>query len=87
MESLGPVLSNFSLELQPGEAVAMMGPSGVGKTTIVNLLLRFYAPSQGRILLDGHPLDSLSGTSLRQQIAVVNQDTFLFSTTVRENIL
>ena len=82
-----PVLSNFSLELQPGEAVAMMGPSGAGKTTIVNLLLRFYAPSQGRILLDGHPLDSLSGTSLRQQIAVVNQDTFLFSTTVRENIL
>jgi len=82
-----PVFSDFSLELQPGEAVALMGPSGVGKTTIVNLLLRFYVPSRGRILLDDHPLDTLDGTSLRKQIAVVNQDTFLFSTTVGENIL
>jgi len=82
-----PVLNDFSLEIQPGEAVALMGPSGAGKTTIVNLLLRFYAPTQGSILLDGHPLDSLDGHSLRKQIAVVNQDTFLFSTTVGENIL
>ena len=82
-----PVLRDFSLELQPGEAVALVGPSGVGKTTLVNLLLRFYAPNQGRILLDDHPLDSLNGTSLRRQIALVNQDPFLFSTTVGENIL
>ena len=81
------VLNDFSLELRPGEAVALMGPSGAGKSTIVNLLLRFYAPSQGRILLDGHPLEGLDAHSLRQQIAVVHQDTFLFSTSVGENIL
>lgn len=82
-----PVLRNFSLELQPGEVVALVGASGGGKTTLVNLLLRFYTPDQGRILLDGHPLESLDGASLRRQIALVNQEPFLFSTTVGENIL
>ena len=81
------VLNNFCLEIQPGEVVALAGPSGVGKTTLVNLLLRFYSPHNGQILLDDHPLESLDSRSLRGQISLVNQDPFLFSTTVGENIL
>lgn len=82
-----PVLNNFSLTIRPGEAVALAGPSGVGKTTLVNLLLRFYSPYCGKILLDGHPLETLDSRSLRGQISLVNQDPFLFSTTVGDNIL
>ena len=80
-------VDGISFDVKSGERVALIGPSGGGKTTLVNLLLRFYAPDQGRILLDGHPLESLDGASLRRQIALVNQEPFLFSTTVRENIL
>ena len=82
-----PVLSDFSLEVQPGEVVAMLGSSGAGKTTLINLLLRFYRPTAGTISLDGIPLDTLDVQSLRSQISLVSQDPFLFSTTVRENIL
>ena len=82
-----PVLSDFSLEVQPGEVVAMVGSSGAGKTTLINLLLRFYRPTAGTISLDGIPLDTLDVQSLRSQISLVSQDPFLFSTTVRENIL
>ncbi len=80
------ILKNFSLHINPGELVALVGPSGGGKTTIVNLLLRFYEPASGRILLDGVPLHSIPLASLREQIGVVSQETFLFSGTSRENI-
>jgi subfamily B ATP-binding cassette protein MsbA len=80
------VLKNFWLHVKPGELVALVGPSGGGKTTIVNLLLRFYEPTSGCILIDGLPLDCIPLASLRQQIGVVSQETFLFSGTSRENI-
>jgi subfamily B ATP-binding cassette protein MsbA len=82
-----PVLKDFSLEVQPGESVALVGPSGVGKTTLINLLLRFYSPDKGQIWMDGYPIDMVNIASLRQQIALVHQEPFLFSTTIRENIL
>ncbi len=80
------VLKNFSLHVKPGELVALIGPSGSGKTTIVNLLLRFYEPTSGRILIDRVPLDRIPVQSLREQIGVVSQETFLFSGTGRDNI-
>jgi len=82
-----PVLRNFSLDVHSGTSVALVGPSGVGKTTLINLLLKFYPPDEGRISIDGHLLDEVSTDSLRQQIALVHQEPYLFSTTVRENIL
>jgi subfamily B ATP-binding cassette protein MsbA len=82
-----PVLRDFSLEIQPGEVVALVGPSGVGKSTLVNLLLRHYTPLAGSISVDGHPIETLNASSLRKQISLVPQEPFLFSTTVRENIL
>ncbi len=82
-----PVLRDFSLEIQPGEVVALVGPSGVGKSTLVNLLLRHYTPLAGTIRVDGHPIETLNASSLRKQISLVPQEPFLFSTTVRENIL
>lgn len=82
-----PVLKDFTLEVKPGEVVAIVGPSGVGKTTLVNLLLRFYSPNQGKVFIDGQPVDALDVSSLRNQIALVQQEAYLFSTTARENIL
>ena len=82
-----PVLRDFSLEIRPGEVVALVGPSGVGKSTLVNLLLRHYTPTSGTITVDGHPLETLNASSLRKQISLVPQEPFLFSTSVRENIL
>jgi len=81
------VLRDVSLEMRPGEMVALVGPSGAGKTSIANLLCRFYDPFQGRITLDGHDLCRIKVDSLREHVAVVLQDTFLFNTTVRENLL
>lgn len=81
-----PILRSFSLRVEPGEIVALVGPSGGGKTTIVNLLLRFYKPTSGRIFIDGVPLDRIPVHRLRQQIGVVPQETFLFSGTGEENI-
>jgi HlyB family type I secretion system ABC transporter len=79
-------LENLSFEVQPGQMVALVGRSGSGKTTISKLLLGFYPPTDGKILIDGYDSTSISLGSLRQQSGVVDQDTFLFGGTIRENI-
>ncbi|MDV2998312.1 MAG: Leukotoxin export ATP-binding protein LtxB [Chroococcidiopsis sp. SAG 2025] len=79
-------LENISFEVQPGQIVALVGRSGSGKTTISKLLLGLYPPTVGKILIDGYDVTSLALRSLRQQIGVVDQDTFLFGGTIRENI-
>jgi ABC-type multidrug transport system fused ATPase/permease subunit len=81
-----PVLDEISFAVQPGETVALVGPSGAGKTSLVSLLPRFYDPTSGRILLGGDDLRDLSLQELRARIGFVFQDTFLFSGTVRENV-
>lgn len=81
-----PVLRDLSLTLLPGSVVALVGPSGTGKSTVAGLLLRFFDPTAGRVLLDGHDLRELTLDSVRSQISVVLQDTLLFATTIRENI-
>ncbi len=81
-----PVLNDVSFEAKPGETVALLGATGSGKTTIINLLPRFYDPSEGRITIDGHDLREVTLDSLRTQIGIVLQETTLFSGTVRENI-
>jgi subfamily B ATP-binding cassette protein MsbA len=80
------VLRNVTLEAQPGEVVALVGRSGAGKTSIINLIPRFYDPIEGRVTIDGHDVQQVTQQSLRSQIAIVLQDAFLFSGTVRENI-
>jgi ATP-binding cassette, subfamily B, bacterial len=81
-----PVLQEASLDIKPGEVVALIGESGVGKSSVGKLLLRFYDPQVGRITLDGHDLRSVSLASLRDQISVVLQESVLFATSIRENI-
>jgi ATP-binding cassette subfamily B multidrug efflux pump len=81
-----PVLKNVSFEAKPGETVALLGATGSGKTTIINLLPRFYDPSEGRILIDGLELRDITLDSLRSQIGIVLQETTLFSGTIRDNI-
>ncbi|HLO30636.1 MAG TPA: ABC transporter ATP-binding protein [Anaerolineales bacterium] len=81
-----PVLNKVSFEAKPGEAIALLGATGSGKTTIINLLPRFYDPSEGRITIDGYDLRDLTLDSLRSQIGIVLQETTLFSGTIRENI-
>ena len=85
-EEAPPVLRSVDLTLRRGEVIALVGPSGGGKTTLLNLLPRFADPSQGRILLDGHDLREATLPSLRAQMALVAQETFLFNDTVRANI-
>jgi ABC-type multidrug transport system fused ATPase/permease subunit len=82
-----PVLSGMSFTVDAGEHVALVGASGAGKSTCVKLLMRFYDPTAGRITLDGTDLRGLTIASLREQIALVSQEPFLFNGTVRENIL
>lgn len=82
-----PALQNLSLEIPPGQVLAIVGPSGAGKSTIANLLPRFYDPQQGRICIDGTDIRKVTVRSLREQIAMVPQDTILFSATIYENIL
>jgi ATP-binding cassette subfamily B protein len=81
-----PALSNFSLDVAPGETVAIVGPSGAGKSTVFQLLLRFYDPASGRIELDGVGARELSLHDLRQRIGIVPQDAVIFSTSALENI-
>jgi ABC-type multidrug transport system fused ATPase/permease subunit len=81
-----PVLEDVTFTVQAGEVVALVGPSGAGKSTLVSLLARFYDPSSGRLLLDGVDLCNITLAGLRAQIAMVFQDSFLFATTIRENI-
>jgi ABC-type multidrug transport system fused ATPase/permease subunit len=82
-----PVLRNVSLHAKPGQMVALAGPTGAGKSTLVNLLPAFYEATSGRILIDGQDISGTSLESLRAQISVVSQEAFLFNGTVRENIL
>ncbi|MCS7055623.1 MAG: ABC transporter ATP-binding protein/permease [Thermoflexales bacterium] len=79
-------LRGVSLRVQPGQTVAIVGPTGAGKTTIINLIMRFYDPTEGRILIDGHDLREVTLASLRAQVSLVLQDPFIFSGTIRDNI-
>jgi ATP-binding cassette subfamily B protein len=81
-----PVLKGINLEAQPGQTIALVGPTGAGKSSIINLLARFYDAQEGRVLVDGHDLKAVTQRSWRSQLGVVLQDTFLFSGTIRDNI-
>jgi ATP-binding cassette subfamily B protein len=80
------VLHDLSFQIEAGTSVAFVGPSGCGKSTVLNLLMRFYDPTSGRVTYDGHDISFVTQASLRSHIGVVFQDTILFNTTIRENI-
>lgn len=82
----GDTVQDISFRASPGESVALVGPTGAGKSTIINLITRFYEPDKGRILIDGHDSRKIKRQSLRSHMAFVLQDSFLFEGTVRENI-
>jgi ATP-binding cassette subfamily B protein len=81
-----PVLKAVSFAIQAGETVAVVGPTGAGKTSLINLIPRFYDPTAGQVLINGHDLRQLDTAEFRSKIALVMQDPFLFSGTIRENI-
>ncbi len=81
-----PLITDLSLVARPGETVAIVGPTGAGKTTLVNLVMRFYELDAGRITLDGHDIAAMPRSALRGQIGMVLQDTWLFEGTIRDNI-
>ena len=85
-ESEQPVLRNIQLEIEPGQTAAVVGPTGAGKSTLVNLIPRFYEVDRGAILVDGHDIREVTQASLRKQISMVLQEPFLFSWSVMENI-
>ena len=80
------VLNDISFHIKPGETIALVGPTGAGKTTIVNLISRFYDVQSGIISIDGHDIKTVSIESLRSQMGIMTQDNFLFTGTIRENI-
>ncbi len=82
----GNAVTDIDLVIEPGQKVALVGSSGAGKSTLLSLLLRFYDPQQGRVLIDGHDLRDLTLLSLREQIGIVTQESFLFHDTIAENI-
>jgi ATP-binding cassette subfamily B protein len=82
-----PTVSHITVEAQPGQTIALVGPTGAGKSTLLNLLTRFYEPDAGRILLDGHDVQTLSKEWLRDHIGYVTQESFLFNASIRENLL
>lgn len=81
-----PIIKNFNLVVNPGNLTAIVGPTGAGKTTLINLLMRFYEPQKGEIRIDGYSSRNVTRKSLRQSFAMVLQDTWLFQGTIRENI-
>ena len=81
-----PVLSDFTLDVKPGETVALVGESGVGKTTVINMVIGYHFPDSGAVTIDGHNLREIDLRSYRKHIAVVPQNTILFSGTIRDNI-
>jgi HlyB family type I secretion system ABC transporter len=85
-ESETNVLENLTFEIQPNQMVAVVGRSGSGKTTLSKLILGLYPATDGKVLIDGHDINTISLRSLRSQVGVVDQDTFLFGSTIRENI-
>jgi ATP-binding cassette subfamily B protein len=85
-DALSPVLNEINIEAKPGQVIALMGPTGSGKSTIVNLMPRFYDVTAGSITIDGTDIRDLKIASLREAIGVVQQDVFLFSATMRDNI-
>lgn len=80
------ILSNLNFEAKPGQVIALLGMTGSGKSTIINLIPRFYDPTEGRILIDGHDIHDVTLNSLRDQIGIVLQETTLFAASIRENI-
>jgi ATP-binding cassette subfamily B protein/subfamily B ATP-binding cassette protein MsbA len=82
-----PAIRELSFEALPGQTVALVGATGAGKSTVLNLLTRFYEPTSGRILMDGNPLAEISKEWLRDQLGYVTQESFLFNTSLRENLL
>jgi ATP-binding cassette subfamily B protein len=81
-----PLIDDFSLDAQPGQTIAIVGPTGAGKTTVVNLLMRFYEIDSGRILIDGTDYRDLTRDQVRSNFGMVLQDTWLFAGTIRDNI-
>ena len=81
-----PVLHGINLDVQPGEMIALVGPSGAGKTTLCNLVARFYDPTTGSVSLDGTDLQNITADSYRRLLGIVEQDTFLFDGTIADNI-
>ena len=82
-----PALCDITLRVQPGQMVALVGPSGAGKTTLSNLVARFYDPQEGRVTIDGNDLRDVTLASVSSAVGLVLQDTFLFHATIRENLL
>ncbi len=80
------VLKDFNFEIKPGEKIGVVGPTGSGKTTLINLILRFYNPQKGEILLDGKPITSFDKRRLRASVGLIQQDVFLFSGSIAENM-
>ena len=85
-ENETPALDSVSLHVPPGQTVALVGATGAGKSTLAKLVARFYDPQSGRVLIDGHDLRDVTEHSLRSQLGVVPQESFLFSGTIRDNI-
>lgn len=81
------IIKDFSIKVKPGQKVAIVGPTGAGKTTLVNLLMRFYEPTKGEILIDGVPTNQLTRENVREFFSMVLQDTWLFEGTIKENIV